>query len=143
MDPPNLSLLMIMVCFWITFWLVRKFLILPISDILEQRRERIDSANQSWESKNQEYLSATSRLENEMEEAARNGARIREELRQQAQQARQERMQRAKAEADERLKDSLVELDGDASTVRGELEELTQQLARTFAGRLLQRELRT
>ncbi len=142
MDPPNLSLLMIMVCFWITFWLVRKFLILPISDILEKRRERIDSANQSWESKNQEYLSATSRLESEMEEAARDGARIREELRQQAQQARQERMQSAKAQADERLERSLVELDGDASTARGELEKLAQQLARTFAGRLLQRELR-
>ena len=43
MSPPNASLILIMVCFWVTFWLVQRFLIRPIWGVVSERKGRIDS----------------------------------------------------------------------------------------------------
>ena len=115
MSPPNASLILIMVCFWLTFWLVQRFLIRPIWGVLSERKGRIDSAQQAWKAKNEEHLAATARLESELEGAAREAARVRGEQRQRAQAERQQRIARGRAEADGRLQ---VALDGSVAMPR-------------------------
>ena len=63
MTPPNLSLIFIMIFFWVTMWLVYRFLIRPIGGTLAERNSRIESANSTWETTNRQYLEATDRLE--------------------------------------------------------------------------------
>jgi len=142
MSPPNASLILIMVCFWLTFWLVQRFLIRPIWGVMSERKGRIDSAQQAWKAKNEEHLSATARLAAELEEAGRDAARVRGELRQKAQDARQLRVAQAREEADARLQTALDELRADADAARVELRKRAGELAGLLAGQLLGREVK-
>jgi F-type H+-transporting ATPase subunit b len=141
MTPPNLSLLLIMICFWCTMWLVQRFLIKPVGAVLEERQGRVDQATQSWEATHQEYLAATARLEAEIQSAAREAARVRGEHRQQALDRRQVTLDRARAEADDRLGAALIALDAQTAAARGELQASAAELARLFATRLLGRKV--
>jgi len=141
MTPPNLSLIFIMVCFWITMWLVYRFLIQPVGAALADREGRIDGATSTWESTNQEYLAATDRLEREIAEAAQDALRVRSEYRQQAMDRRQATLEDARAAADEKLQIALESLDADTTRARQELRQSAGELAREFAARLLDRKV--
>jgi len=141
MTPPNLSLFLIMVCFWVTLWIVYRFLIRPVGAVIGERGRRIDDAQQEWSAKNEEYLAAVSRVEEEVAAAAKDAAKIRADARQHAMDARQVALDQAHARADERLLGVLDVLDKDAEAARSELRSRAEDLARLLASRLLGREL--
>jgi F0F1-type ATP synthase membrane subunit b/b' len=141
MSPPNASLILIMVCFWVTLWLVHRYLIQPVSAVLADRRQRIDGAKREWSARNEEYLAAVARIEEQLQNAARDAGKNRADARQRAMDARQRALETARAQADERLADVVESLDKDAEAVRGELRRRAEELARLLAGRLLGREM--
>ncbi len=141
MTPPNWSLILIMICFWVTFWLVQKFLIRPMSRVMAERGGRIAGAEREWAGKHEAYLSASARLEAELEEAARQAARVRGERRQEAQGERQKILDAARADAEQRLDDALRGIDRDAAAAREDLRVRAATLGHAFAERLLGREL--
>lgn len=141
MTPPNLSLLLIMICFWLTMWLVYRFLIRPVGTVLAERQGRIDGAANRWQSTHEEYLASTERLELEMQEAAKAAAKVRAEHRQKALDARQATLDAARADADGRLRGALDELEAEAEGARGELRGRAEELARLFATQLLGRKV--
>ena len=141
MSPPNASLVLIMVCFWMTLWLVQRFLIRPVSAVLDDRRRRIDGAKQEWSARNEEYLAAVARIEDQVLNAARDASKSRAEARQRAMDARQTAMETARARADERLTSVVDDLDKDAQAARGDLRHRAEELARLLAGRLIGREM--
>jgi F-type H+-transporting ATPase subunit b len=141
MTPPNVSLVFIMICFWLTMWLVYRFLIVPVGQVLAERAGRIDDATSKWEATNEDYLSATQRLEREMEEAAREAARVRNELRQAALARRQQAVEDARSQADEQLREAVGGIESDAEKARQELQRQARELARLFATQLLGREV--
>jgi F0F1-type ATP synthase membrane subunit b/b' len=141
MTPPNLSLIFIMVCFWVTLWIVSRFLIRPVGEVISERGRRIDGAQQEWSAKNEEYLAAVARVEEEVAAAAKEAARIRASARQRAMDDRQATLEAARARADERLADVLETLDQETDAARTDLRSRAEELARLLAGRLLGREL--
>ena len=141
MSPPNLSLIFIMICFWITMWLVYRYLIQPVGGVLAERKGRIDSASAHWEATNQKYLEAAERLERETEEAAREAGRVRMEYRQQALDRRQKALEEARAAADSKLAAALDELETTTTAARRDLRAGARELASLFAGRLLDRKV--
>jgi F-type H+-transporting ATPase subunit b len=141
MSPPNLSLIFIMVCFWVAMWLVYRFLIQPVGGVLAERKGRIDGAAAKWEDTNQQYLDATARLESETEDAAREAARVRAEYRQQALDRRQKALEESRSVADDRLGTALDELESATATARQELRDRARELAKVFASRLLDRKV--
>ena len=141
MTPPNLSLIFIMVCFWVTLWIVYRFLIRPVGTVIAERRRRTDGAQQEWSAKNEEYLAAISRVEDEIALAAKDASQIRAEARQGAMEERQENLDRARADADERLNVALETLEGEAESARTDLRKRAEELARLLADRLLGREI--
>ena len=141
MSPPNASLILIMVCFWVTLWLVHRYLIRPVSTVLDDRRRRIDGAKQEWSARNEEYRAGVARIEEQLQNTARDAGKSRAEARQRAMDARQTALEAARAQADERLVSVVENLDRDAEAVRGELHRRAEELARLLAGRLLGREL--
>ena len=143
MTPPNLSLIFVMVCFWVTLGPVHRFLIRPVGAVIDARRRRVDDAQQEFTSKTEEYLAAVARDEEEVAIAAKEAAQLRAETRQNAMAERQAALDRARAEADERLTGVLDDLDRDATTAREDLRRRAEELARLLAGRLLGRELGT
>jgi F-type H+-transporting ATPase subunit b len=143
MTPPNLSLILIMVCFWVTLWLVSRYLIRPVGAVVADRRRRIDNAQQEWTSRNEEHLAAIARVEDELQSAARDAAKRRADARQQAMDERNLALETARARADERLASVLGSLDKDSEAARGDLRHRAEELARLLAGRLLGREMRS
>jgi len=141
MSPPDLSLILIMVCFWATLWIVHRFLIRPVGKVMGERGRRIDDAQQEWSAKNEEYLAAVSRVEDEVSAAAKDAARIRADARQHAMDARQTALDQAHARADERLLGVLDTLAKDAEAARSDLRSRAEDLARLLASRLLGRAL--
>ena len=141
MTPPNLSIILIMLCFWLTLWLVNRFLIRPVNTVLEQRHERIDGAEKAWTAKNEELLSATARIEDELVEAARAAATTRETYRDGAHQDKQQNLDTARKEAEKQLESALEGLSRDADKARIELRERAETLSRELTQRLLGREV--
>ena len=141
MQPPNLSLIIVMVCFWITFWLIQKFLLKPVGGVLAERKRRIEGAEAEWQSKHQEYLDETARLESELENAAKAAAKVRADHRQAALDRRQAILDTARQQADGKLDEAMGALEGEASAARVELERNARELAQLYASRLLGREV--
>ena len=141
MTPPNLSLLLIMVCFWVTLWIVYRFLIRPVGAVVGERRRRVDEAQQEWSHKNEAYQAAVARVEDEVATAAREAARVRADARQRAMDERQAALDQARSRADERLVDVLDDLDHEAETARADLRARAEELAHMLARRLLGREI--
>ena len=141
MNPPNLSLVLVMVCFWATLWLVRRFLIHPVGLALEERHRRIDGAQREWTTKHEAFLASVARVEGELEDAAREAAQIRAQARQRAQDARQQALEEVRGRADTRFAEALHSLESDAAAARDDLRRRAEDLARLLAGRLLGREV--
>ena len=141
MTPPNLSLILVMVCFWVTLWIVYRFLIRPVGAVIGERQRRIDDAQQEWSAKNEEYLAAVSRVEDEVAGAAKDASRIRADARQRALEERQAALDSTRAHADVRLAGFLETLDSEADKARSDLRRQAVELARMLASRLLGREL--
>jgi len=141
MTPPNLSLLFIMVCFWLTLWLVNRFLIRPVAAVMDERGGRIDEAQQEWTARNEEHLAAVARIDEELATAAKEAARIREEMRQEAVIKREKALAGARAKADERLVAVLDSLEEEVEAARAELRRRAEKLAHLLASRLLGREM--
>ncbi len=142
MTPPNLSLLFIMICFWLTMWLVHRFLLVPVGQVLAERQRRLDDAQAEWDGTHQAYLDGTARVERQLEEAARAAAAVRAEHRQRALADRQATLEGARELADQQLQAALSELERDVSAARSDLGGRARELARLFAGQLLEREVR-
>jgi F-type H+-transporting ATPase subunit b len=141
MTPPNVSLVLIMVCFWITLWLVYRFLIRPVGATLDERGRRIASAQQEWTARNEDFSRAVAEVEESVQNAAKNAAAVRAEARQQAMDRRQEALEGVRGQADARLTSVLETLESDADAARAELRRRAGELARLLAGRLLGREM--
>lgn len=141
MQPPNFSLIIVMVCFWLTFWLIQKFLLKPVGAVLTERRRRIEGAENEWQSKHQQYLDETARLESELEEAAKAAAKVRNDHQEQALDRRQATLTTARQMADGKLDEAMAVLETDATAARADLQTRARELAKLFATRLLDREV--
>ena len=141
MQPPNYSLIIVMVCFWLTFWLIQKFLLKPVGGVLAERRGRIEGAENEFQTKHQEYLDETARLESELEEAAKAAARVRSDHQQQALDRRQATLTTARQMADGKLDEAMDVLTSEASAARADLKTSAAELARVYASKLLGREV--
>jgi F0F1-type ATP synthase membrane subunit b/b' len=141
MQPPNFSLIIVMVCFWICFWLIQKFLLKPVGGVLAERRDRIEGAEAEWQSKHQEFLAETARLESELEAAAKAAAKVRNDHRQAALDRRQAALDTARQQADGKLDEAMAVLEREATAARNELKASARGLAQLYASRLLGREV--
>lgn len=141
MQPPNVSLVIVMVCFWLTFWLIQKFLLKPVGAVLAERRRRIEGAEEEWQTKHQEFLDETARLEAELQDAAKAAAKVRNDYQQQALDRRKARLEVARQKADAQLDEAMDTLGNEASSARTELQARARELAGLFASRLLGREV--
>jgi len=141
MSPPNYSLLLIMVCFWVAYWLVKRYLIDAVGGVTEERQRRIETADREWATRHEEYEQALEKIEARVDDAIRQASQRRGELRQEAASRRQEMLEKAHAEAESRLEAALKELSQAAETARAELRTAAATLSRELASRLLEREV--
>ena len=133
------SLLVIMVIFWATFFVARKLIFLPVSQLLEERARNVATAQET-------YSTALAKSEAELEEqkqklaGALGEARTRrDELRKAAQEQRTELVRTAKAAADSELQKARGDLDEAVTQQRDALGQFVEKLADKMASTLLRR----
>lgn len=141
MSPPNYSLLLIMICFWVAYWLVKRYLIDAVGGVSEERELRIRTADEEWAARHEEYELALQKVESRLDGALRQASQRRKQLRQEALGKRQELLEATHEKAESRLEAALKELAEAAEAARAELRASAHSLARELASRLLEREV--
>lgn len=134
-------MLLIMICFWISYWLISRFLLRPVGGVLQERQRRLDDAESAWHGKKEELASATEELERELGAAARRAADRRAECRAEADAEAARRMEQVRGEADEKLGEALKNLDQETARARQALREEADRLAEMMVSKVLDREL--
>jgi len=138
---PNLSLLLIMACFWLVYWLVATQLVRPLGRVLDERARRIDEARDTLTAVETRFAEAMARCERDLGQAAGEAQKERAAQRAAGEAARRARIDAARAEGQQRLAALAAELDAASRDARTQLREQGTTLARDLAERLLGRRL--
>ncbi len=141
MAPPNYSLILIMACFWVVFFLVRRLLVEPVGALLDERTRRTQAAAKEFDGARAALSEALNRCERELAQAAAEGQRERAALRAEGENERRRRLEQAREAGQARLHAFTQELEQAASEAREELRRSTRALATDLAQRLLGRRL--
>ncbi len=136
---PDYSLLAIMVIFIMTYWVVRKFFIEPINNVLEAREHETKSAEQIYEEAMARFNEATAKVEERLHLAKREAAQLRDQLRAEAGTHRANVVQRTTAEAKKLIADAEASLSADVKSAREKIAKDSEALARLAAERILGR----
>jgi F0F1-type ATP synthase membrane subunit b/b' len=140
-SPPNYSLLLIMVCFWLVFFVVKGQLLKPLGSLMDERDRRERDAREGFTEARTAFDEAVARCESELADAARTGQKERTELRAAGEAVRRARLDAARARGQERLAQLGAELDDASRTARQELRGRAEALSRQLAEHLLGRRL--
>ncbi len=136
---PDYSLLAIMVIFIINYFVVSKFFIRPVNQVLEERATEIRSANEVYEQSLAQFGEATSRMEEKLRLAKREAAAVRERFRADAAAHRASVIERTSAEAKTFVAEADVSLSRAAQEAREKIKRESEALAHLAAERILGR----
>jgi F0F1-type ATP synthase membrane subunit b/b' len=140
-SPPNLSLILIMACFWLVYLLVSTQFLKPVGALLDQREKQVRSARETVAQAKEKLSEAIAGCERELAQAAGEGQKVRASLRAEGEALRRARLEAARKQGQERL----AALSGELATVtieaRAALRAKSVDLARSLAERLLERRI--
>ena len=136
---PDLSLLVIMVIFWLNYVVVRKFFLQPINSVMEQREHETKSAEQVYEESLGRFNEATSKMEAELHTARREATQIRDKFRAEAAERRNAMIEKTSAEAKATVGEAEQQLEKDVDVARNRIKTESESLARMAAERILGR----
>ena len=136
---PDYSLLAIMVIFIMTYWVVRKFFIEPINNVLEAREHETKSAEQIYEEALARFNEAMAKVEERLHLAKREAAQVRDQSRAEAATHRSNVVQRTTNEAKKLIAEAESQLSADVKTAREKIATESESLARMAAERILGR----
>jgi F0F1-type ATP synthase membrane subunit b/b' len=136
---PNLSLLAIMGIFLVNYFVVRKFFLHPINEVLETREQETRSAESLYEAALARYEDATAQVESQLHVAKREAAQTRERFRAEAAAYRQQVVERTGNEGRQLVGEADQKLGADVAVARETIVRESESLARLAAQRILGR----
>ena len=136
---PDLSLLAIMVIFIMNYFVVRKFFLRPINEVLEARETETRSAEKLYEDALARFSEATAQTEAQLHAAKREAALVRERFRGEAATHRQQLVEKTNVQAREVVAEADQKLSGDVAAARAKIVSESDALARLAAERILGR----
>ena len=131
------SLLVIMAIFWATYFLLRVFFFKPMVRLLEEREEKVSTAQQTWEAA---FAETQKRLDEErglLAETRRKAMNARVERRREAQERRLQTLAEVKKSVQVELAQASASLAQQVSTERAVLAERSRALADQITRKLL------
>jgi len=136
---PDYSLLAIMVIFIINYFVVSKFFIRPINEVLVARENETRSANEVYEQSMSRFSEATSRMEEQLHAAKREAATLRERFRAEAAAHRASVVEKTTGEAKGIVSEADASLTQATQEAREKIARESESLARMAAERILGR----
>lgn len=133
----DVSLLVIMVTFGVSYLITRSFLFRPVLALLEEREGEMRSAQQIYDEARAETEAALEQERARFTELRQEASQRRDVQRREAQGERQELMDSAKRAAAERLAAAQAELESALESERSALRTRVEALARDMADKLI------
>jgi F0F1-type ATP synthase membrane subunit b/b' len=121
MQPPDLSLLVIVGLFWATFFVLKKSLFGPLGTILEERDAERESATTALAAALERQRLALAELDAQVTAARREAMEKRELAKAEAGKRRDGVLEAARAQAQAAVADAQKRLDADIAATRAEL----------------------
>ena len=137
--PPNASVFFVVACFLVTYLVVSRLLVKPLSAMLDERQRRAGEARGGYDAASTGLKDALARCEKELAGASAQAGRERLALRADGESIRAARLAAAREQAAGTLSGVGRELDTASAAARALLREKTTVLARELADRLLGR----
>ncbi len=138
---PDPSLLVIMAIFIAQYFVVKKFFLEPLINVMTERQSEITSAAARHEEALARFSEATEEMEEKIGEAKKEGAAIRETLRAEATASRSDTVATTRQEAEGIVAKAESELNAAVAAARQKIENESEALARLAAERILGRAL--
>jgi F0F1-type ATP synthase membrane subunit b/b' len=136
---PDRSLFAVLVIFIINYFVVRRFFLKPINDVLEAREHETKSSDELYEAAMARFNEATSHVEAKLHDAKRGAAGVREQFRAEAGVYRAGVVEKTSGEAKKLVAETDVKLKDDVKTARERIVSEAEALARMAAERILGR----
>lgn len=136
---PDLSLFAIMAIFILNYFVVRKFFLQPVNEILEARALEQRSAEELYEGALARFNEAAARMESQLHVAKREAAQVRDARRAEAAAFRQQLVDRTAAEGKQVVAEADQRLGADVVAAREQISREAESLARMAAERILGR----
>lgn len=138
---PDLSLLAVMVIFLLNYFVVSRYLIRPINNVLEARDNDARSAQETYEQALARFNAATAQIEDRLHDARHDASRQRDQFRSDAATHRAGLVERTTADAKKMVGDADASLSKDVAAARETIVRDSESLARLAAERILGRAL--
>lgn len=136
---PDLSLLAIMVIFFLNYLVVRKYFLRPINEVLEAREVETRTAEKLYEEALGRFKDATAQTEAQLHLAKKEAATVREGFRGEAAAHRQQLVERTSSDARQLITEAEASLSQDVVVARTKIVAESESLARVAAERILGR----
>lgn len=136
---PDLSLVAVMVIFWINYFVVKRFFLVPINAVIEEREHEAKTAERLHEEALAKFNDATAKMEEQLHIAKREAGTVREQYRGEAASYRNDVVTRTTNEAKSVVAEAASRLERDVKEARDTIVREAESLARLAAERILGR----
>ncbi|MEP6993364.1 MAG: hypothetical protein ABI968_02495 [Acidobacteriota bacterium] len=140
-ELPNVTSLYVILAFGISYWILKRFLFLPLSGILDEREAAEREAQKSHAESLQKLGKAVAAGQEALAAARREALKTREALRAQGLAVLEQQLNQARIEATESIARGSAEIETQASRSASELPARARGLARELAEKVLGRKL--
>lgn len=140
-SPPNYSLLLIMACFWLVYFLVSSLLLKPLGALIDERDRRVREARDDIEKARQAFDDTMTKCEKELAVVASAAQKERAELRGAGEATRRAALDGAREKGQARLAALAQEIQESSAGAQRELRSRAEELSRELAEHLLGRRL--
>lgn len=138
---PDGSLLIVMVIFIINYFVVRRFLVDPVTRVINERETDVRSADTLYEQALTKFNDATASIEERLQSARKEGAAVRDRLRNEAASHRMTVIEKTRTEAEALIAEADAALRNDVAAARESILRESEDLAVLAAERVLGRKL--
>ena len=136
---PDLSLLAVMAIFVVEYFIVKRFFLQPINEVLESREVEEKASQELYEQSLGRFNEATSQIEQRLHETRREASQLRDQFRAEAGAHRASLIERTSGEAKKIVNDAEERLKRDVTEARTKLTKDADMLARLAAEKILGR----
>ena len=140
-ELPNVSSLYVILTFGISYWILKRYLFVPLAGILDARERAEKEAEKAYAASLVDLEKAVAAGEDKLGEARREALRTREALRAEGMALLEKKVAEAQTTAHGSVEKGVREIEGQAVASAKDLPERARSLARELAERILGRKL--
>ena len=140
-ELPNVSSLYVILAFGICYWILKRYLFVPLAAILDAREKAEKDSEKAYAASLVDLEKAVAAGEDKLAEARREALRTRETLRAEGMALFEKKLGEAQAASHASVEKGVTEIAGQAAASAKDLPDRARALARELAERILGRKL--